>query len=714
MCARKTSSDRKKIIFSDDFYSDLATEDTLHAILLRSPFAYGRIVSIELDKEGKKEKDCFLFTSRDLPEDKSIKVLNTQIPLLCPGEISYKGQIIAVLLGKDKRKLRALKSHVLIRLDKSELIQNETKFQLDYKNPVISIKNKKIENIKALNENLEQSVISLRETIKDYSSPPQIIAKRKILYGSPDQYFTEEGKSPYIIDGKWTSALSIKSSKESLGAFCYLKAGNLHVHSPTNWINGLRKSLSQITDFPMDKIIITRSKTSCESTNTIFMDLILSCLAALCTIKSGKAVLLELSKKAQRQLVESPLPVSISYKCALSEKGLFDAMDISIEYDAGADNPFAQEILDRLVIAGTGIYRCPNIKINAKAYKSHREATTSDFNSPDSAAFFAMENQMQKIASQTGFSPLELRLINMEESVKQKKLPLFHFTFGRSRDALNAIVKKSDFGRKYTISKLEKSTLFEDDDVTNFTHHFRGVGMACAFQGCGYLGSDFSKKNPSMQISLSADKKLTVHANPYNSKIKDIWIKIIQDALEIDRRSLLEKCLEAMRHKKNSEESISIKKILPPSKKKQWNHGEFTGSPYYSLAFGVCTVELDYDPCSCRENLKKIYVIIDAGKIYNPRAAESEVKIEISKCLRSLVKDENLNCPEVSVQFTQSSEESRDFSNIVYSILPAAYTSALSSSIKSEVSQIPLESDSLFNLREKADEIKLHKIEEER
>ena len=53
MCARRKASDKKKTLFSDEFFSDMSVPDMLHAVLIRSPFAGGVISSIGFAPKAK-------------------------------------------------------------------------------------------------------------------------------------------------------------------------------------------------------------------------------------------------------------------------------------------------------------------------------------------------------------------------------------------------------------------------------------------------------------------------------------------------------------------------------------------------------------------------------------------------------------------------------------------------------------------------------------
>lgn len=727
MCAKRKSGDKKKVLFSDEFYSDLHVNDMIHAVIVRSPFSYGKITSIDFAPKAKIPAGYFLFTYKDLPGKKQVNILGTDIPILCTGKIAYKGEAVALIAGEDKKVLEELRSSVRIQLDKTELKTSESKFSRAYNSLSVSFKD---------GTPIEESLISLKTSLEDFSKPKEIIAKRKVTVGKSEEIFTDEEKAAFIIEGKWKNQIPYYSNKETEGAVAQVKAGNLYITTPSKWIEQTISTVSQVTDFPKDKIFLTKTKGFGETTSSLYQNGILSALAAFAAIKTGKTVRLALSRTEQESFIESPGDITISHKSSLDKNGLFSAMEVSIEYDSGAYNPFASYILDRLVLAACGIYNCKNVKINARAYKSHNPPSSQVISMIDSQAFFAVENQVQKISEITGFSPVELRQMNKAGGLQKHTEP-FNFFFGRSSDAINAVAIRSDFKRKYTVSRLAEYGRNEKSDNLTYAPPFRGIALACAFEGSGYLGSEFEKSNISMHISLNQDKKLFVHAQPPSLSIKEIWTKIIQDSIEIEKRNiiftgesedesskkkitplplpeslagdvsiktiLLQKCLDSLKRKKIDGSPISIKKSLPLSRKKAWSQSDFSGTPFYNTAFGTCTVEVELDTCTFREKIRKICVIIDGGKILHPKAAENIVHRSISRCLSSLVRDESLKCPSISVQFTQSEEEPKQIGGLIYSILPAAYASALSQAIALTVNKLPLRTDSLYKIKKESE-----------
>ena len=726
MCARrKSAADKKKIVLSDDFYSDLDAGDMIHAVLVRSPFSYGTVTSIGFAPKTEVPDGYALLTRRELGAVKNtVMILGTEIPFLCEGKIAYKGEPLALLVGGDRKILEELKTSVIIQIDRTGIKETESKFSKAYGSLSVSLKD---------GLPLEQSVLSLRNTLEHFSKTREIVAQRKIIAGDTKAILADSERTEHIVEGAWSSSISLRTNKETEGCLCQIKSGSLHIFTPSQWVSRTIETVAEATGFPKDRIFITRTKISSESTGLLWQNGILAALAALAAISTGKAVRLSLSRDEQRNFIETPPQIKINHRTALDKNGVITAMEISIDYDAGAYNPFAREILDRLSLTACGIYSCRNVKISARAYRSHNPPSSQPLAMIDSQSFFAMENQIQRIAEKTGLSPVELRQMNKAGGLRKATAP-FTFSFGRASDAINAVAIRSDFKRKHAVARLAEHGRLDAESNAPYSPPLRGIGLSCAFEGSGFLGGDFGRTSVSLQVSVTEEKKIIVHALPQSQAVREIWTKIITDTLETDKRgiifasddseeqtarksrqtqiperlvgdvsvrtALLKKCADSIRRKKLDDAPFSVRKSIPASRKSLWNQEEFTGTPFYNTSFGTCTVELELDTCTFREKLRRICVIIDGGRILNPKAAENAVNRAIERCLASLVEGDSLKCPAVSVQFMQSEEEPKQIGRLIYSLLPAAYTSALSQAVAVTVPCLPLETDSLFKYAE--------------
>lgn len=575
----------------------------------------------------------------------------------------------------------------------------------------------------------------------------EIAAEREVLAGDAGSEFKNPENK--IIEGIWKNSVTQHEIKETAGCFCCLKGENLHIFTAGRYITHIKDSVSRATGLDKSNIILNCTKKNNQNSNKIWMSSIFAAMAGVAALKTGKPVLLALEREDEINFVERATFVQVKNRAAVSKDGTIKALDIEIKADTGYKNPLAKEMLDRFAIAAAGIYSTENLRIRTKIFSSANPPSAVRLNRIDSQVFFALESQIQKICEETGFTPLEIRLKNLRNSNAKSKISKNPFTLelGRAEDSMKAVCARSDFNRKYAVYKLAERGRYETDENSPYSPPLRGIGMAAAFDGNGYLGTNFKNENFSLQVTMTDERKIVVNTAPPSQNIKEIWQKIIIDSLGVDKRSiqfnldlslaeasekgiasiqndlmignisikthLLKKCIEAIRRKKDAALPITVKKSIAPSKRNQWKEETFSGMPFFSTSFGTCVVEVEYDSCAFSEQVTGVFAVIDCGKIANPQAAETAAKQAIKKCLSTLVFGDSLKCPKIVVQFAQSDDEPKNLDSLIYSILPSAFCSATSQALALTVNELPLKTDSLFKIKEISEKSKKIKNQEE-
>ncbi|MBP5752655.1 MAG: hypothetical protein J6W60_07355, partial [Treponema sp.] len=95
------------------------------------------------------------------------------------------------------------------------------------------------------------------------------------------------------------------------------------------------------------------------------------------------------------------------------------------------------------------------------------------------------------------------------------------------------------------------------------------------------------------------------------------------------------------------------------------------------------------------------------GKIMNFQAAENSLKLSVQKILSSLVDYDSIEYSNIDISFVNSHSNSMQIGELLYQILPAAYTQAVSQALGSTIDHLPLQTDSMYKLLL----AKQHKIE---
>ncbi|MBR4004726.1 MAG: xanthine dehydrogenase family protein [Treponema sp.] len=767
-----------RLSFHKGFYSDLEFRDMLYAVIVRCPTKSGKITSIS---HGDLPEGYYLFTAKDVPGSNLIETPHGSVPVFSKGNISYLGEPLGILVGPDEKTVNELYGEIQFTFDSNTIdsyLHTIEDAEQDYSQETISeTKNADQDQIDAISKALALDVedyfdtqpdddknIQTDKTILDsdqYDDEPEptIITSRKIERGP---CFTREKKgSPVgidealkkchkVIQNSWSYMLNPPDYREPSGAICSYKNGQLFVYAPTLWLENLRDTLSEVLKIHDDDIIISKTRSNHRSSASVWYSSIIASQVAVASYHTGKCIKLVYTQEEQERFMESMRPITIVHKTGADETGKIIAMQIHIDVDAGAYNPFVQEIVDRLAIASYGCYSPQNISINASAYRSSNPPTSIDLQTLDSAAFFAVENQINELGKAYNLTPQEIRLVNLASSDKKGQHMPFLFNFDKAPDILELLAKQSDLERKYSAYRLNNiirtkhgTNLLETSDSSL---PLRGIGLACASEGSCYYGSQlFKNSDQSISVTWEKEDNVVIHCSPVSASIQEAWGKTVSEILSVSTSSvkinsdfsndnepllpetiysnisamteLLQKCCETLkRQHQKSKLPLEVKKTSTASQQKLWNQNKFEGIPFHTTSFGAATVEIDLDQNTFRENIRNIYIIVNGGRIMNLQDAENTLKLSVQKILSSLVDFEQIDYSNIHISFVNSNGDSAQIGELLYQIIPAAYTQAVSQALGITIDCLPLQTDSLYKMllakHRKIEAMKMQKAQE--
>ena len=651
----------------------------VYSVLLRSPFSHAQKFTFSIPDlpEGYR-----IFSADDVPGNNEVFTHGQKCEVFARESVEYVGQVIGILTGPDLKTLEELRARLEFNFEGSA----------------------------SLNESTETEVLSKSLQSRNFS-----------------ESIFDEGR--YDVRGTWKSQIGDFNISEAEGAFVAYKDASVNIFSHAPWISHLRETIENVTGLESEKITITRTNFNSLNTNTLWQNSILCAQVCVAALSLKKSVKLCLSRREQTLYVENQFPITIMHRTVLDENGKFIALDADIKIYSGAFNPLAEEILERLIIACMGVYEVSNFRINAHAFKTNEPPASVSWVKVDSCAFYAIENQIQKICGTYGFNPCEIREMNLRQP-KKSKLP-FNLYSGNVKDVIAGVAAKSDFNRKYTVYRLDEKDRYEYNNDSPFAPPLRGIGFACGFEASTYLGSRFFDRNIHFEITLNKDRSVKIKSIPPSQSILGIWQKIISKKLEIPveelkisyeaddagecdlpdtisadislNTRLLSCCLDSLKVQSDAGKlPCTVKKSLSELVEDDWNSEKFSGNPFYSSSCAACTLELEFDPCTYQEKILGISVCIDAGRILEPKAAETAVKKACRSIIRNLISGNSVQCGEINVFFINSEDEPKQLGEIMYSILPAAFSSALSQAVAYTICRLPLETDTVYKLCSKA------------
>lgn len=243
-----------------------------------------------------------------------------------------------------------------------------------------------------------------------------------------------------------------------------------------------------------------------------------------------------LSPDEQERLMGPGTDTQITYETSITKDGKIKALKATIDIDIGYENPFSQEITDRMAIAVCNYYRPENLLINVVAHTSKNPPTTIHLKCVDSQILFAAESMIQTICNQTNLFPDEVRAINTQIK-KKDDFPIDVQLIGISETTLSTM-KMSDFNRKYASFHMDAIDRVEQNSRPFFALPLRGIGFSSAYNVSGYCGENSFSSDTKMEITLTSDNKVIIHSIKPSAVVQEIWKLTASETLQIPKENI--------------------------------------------------------------------------------------------------------------------------------------------------------------------------------
>ncbi len=217
--------------------------------------------------------------------------------------------------------------------------------------------------------------------------------------------------------------------------------------------------------------------------------------AALLAKKAGRPVRMIYDRHEDLSATTKRHPAVVRHRTGVKADGTLVAQDIDVVMDGGAYCTLTPVVLSRGAIHAGGPYRCPNVRIRARATRT---------NTPPNGAFrgfgapqveFAAEVQLGRIADALGISPLEIRRRNLYRVGDSTPTGQVLRESVAAEEVLERAAEAAEFEGVRT--RTERARRGRDGSGHVPGSPFRtgdqrlasGIGIALAWHGAGFTGS---------------------------------------------------------------------------------------------------------------------------------------------------------------------------------------------------------------------------------
>lgn len=573
----------EKINGTAKYIADMKMDGMLYGKILRSTKSHAKILHIDIPKLNDGYE---VITYLDVPGVNRLKDVKSDQPIFAENEVNYIGEAILMLVGEDERIV-------------NELIQ---KFHVVYD---------------------EASPISNKEEAS------KIFAKYSYQKGD----FGKATKNPCeLFTETFTTGLQEHIYLEPQGVIGVYDNDKITVYGSMQCPYYVKEAVKQAMGFNEMQVQIIQTTTGGGFGGKEDYPSLLACQAAIATYKVKNPVRLILNRREDIECTTKRHPSKIKIQTALSREGEILSMNIDITLDGGAYEGLSSVVLQRSVIAATGVYRINNLSVHGKVIRTNTvpNGAFRGFGAPQ--CIYAIESHMCHLAYKLKREPLEFKRKYMIQTGDETS------TGGVYRDT---IVLPEMIAKIEELSEYRKK---RERYLGQSQRYRKGIGLSIFIHGCGFTGSmeqDVLKSVVQLKKDNDDRIEILVSNTDMGQGLKTTLSKIASNILEIplsqvhisnpdtDRvpdsgptvasRSLMivGKILERAAIKLKNEFKPGVEQLIEEQYVHPnlipWNINKFSGDAYPTYSFGVNVVELEVDTLLATSKLLGIWSVFDVG-----------------------------------------------------------------------------------------------------
>jgi CO/xanthine dehydrogenase Mo-binding subunit len=674
----------------------------LYVATLRSPIARGSVRSISFPRLPTGYRAVL---PADIPGSNRIASFGAEIPILASDRVSYAGEPVALLAGPDPLVLEALVADAKVECEEEEPALGWESFSSD-----------------------------------------QVVAKRLTIVGDPDLAFSI---APEVHEAAYLSGAIDHLYSEPQGAAAAYDYDKIAIWCATQWPYHVRDSVSLALGCRVEEVSVRPTRLGVHLDGKIWYPSLLACHAAIAAVACGRPAKLLLTREEDFLYTTKRARSSVSVRAALGPGNELSAMDVRIALNVGAYGPLADEILSQAVLASTGAYRCPNLRVEGYAVSTNAPPMGAFGGLGASHALFAVEAHANRLAAAAGEDPADWKARN----VLKKGSPLITGE-PLKEDApyaaiLEALARASDYRRKHACYELVRKRRSGKSDGP-----LRGIGLSFAYQGAGQFLSGENSNTYSAEVVLDKDLKVLIRTSAAagGGGVLDIWRETAGAILGVPIASVRVAPADTDESPNSGPSTLSrgvtvvnrlvgnaasaiqkrrFRDPLPLSAKSSyripkpitWAEGSVRGSPFDTAAWAGAAVELELDPWTLEPRPLGVWLCVDGGQVVSPERAAAAIRAgcvdALGACLSERFDPDGEDgrgqyfcyglrplheLPPIAVEFVAPPRKApvKGIGELPFDTVPAAFLTAICQAAGAQFSSLPVTSAELARAVESA------------
>ena len=480
------------------YADDLVFPGAWYGATIRSTVPHARLLAIELDPAFDWSR-VTVVTSDDVPGRNIVASIAEDQPILVPvgGEIQHQAEPVALLAAADRETLREARKRVTLR------------------------------------------TAPLPPVFEPLASTT-VFAHHELLKGDVDAAFEEDGLQ--VIEATYRVGHQEQLYIENNAMIAVPREdGGVAVHGSLQCPYYIHKALKRALRLTDQQARVVQAETGGGFGGKEEYPSMIALHAALLARKTGRPVRMIYDRHEDLAATTKRHPAIVRHRTGVTRDGRLIAQDIEVVMDGGAYCTLTPVVLSRGAIHAGGPYRCPNVRIRARAARTNTPPNGAfrGFGAPQTE--FAAETHLNRIAEALGISPLDIRRRNVYVVGDTTPTGQVLRSSVAGEEVLERAAEAGEFERlraRHTTARGRRAGAGIVPDSPLRTGRDRlasGIGLALAWHGAGFTGSGEVHLASVASVELTADGRIDilVASTEMGQGTKTIFPQIVADALDV-------------------------------------------------------------------------------------------------------------------------------------------------------------------------------------
>jgi CO/xanthine dehydrogenase Mo-binding subunit len=625
----------EKLTGEAKYADDLVFPGAWFGATIRSTEAHARLAGIDLADDFD-WSTVVVATAADIPGENIVSLISDDQPVLVPvgGEIQHHAEPLALIAAPDRETLRAAKRALTVRTE------------------------------------------PLPATFDPVASD-HVFAHYLIESGDLDAGFAA---ADLVLEGTYRVGHQEQLYIENNAMIAVPREdGGVTLHGSLQCPYYVHKALKRALALDDVRAQVIQAETGGGFGGKEEYPSILAIHAAILALKCRKPVRMIYDRHEDIVATTKRHPAIVTHRTGVKRDGTLVAQDIEVVMDGGAYCTLTPVVLSRGAIHAGGPYRCPNVRIRARATRTNTPPNGAfrGFGAPQTE--FAAETHLNRLAEALAIGPLEVRRRNVYRIGDTTPTGQVLRESVAGEEVLERAAEAAEFERV-----REKTARVRDDGAaagaaaspstltTGKSRRASGIGMALAWHGAGFTGSGEVKlaSVASVELTAAGEIRILTASTEMGQGTKTIFPQLVADTLGVpyeaveiapqdtafvpdsgptvaSRTAMVVGglCIKAAERLRETVESATDRSFAASYREYAKEHGDvridqrfepypgvqfddetYRGDAYPAFGWASCVAEVDVDLDTGEVAVTNVVAVDDIGRVIHQTLAEGQVE----------------------------------------------------------------------------------------